>query len=52
MPDLALASLDALTAALDKITTQLDCPKLMKFDMAQLDQYPGYQKSTQAGITR
>lgn len=51
-PDLALGLLSTLTGAVGKATSQLSCPQLMAIDDSQLMQFPGYQKSTAAGITK
>ncbi|KAK4629555.1 Dothistromin biosynthesis peroxidase dotB [Fulvia fulva] len=51
-PDILLGPLTQLTSALGSLTSALACPQLTSIDEAQLERFPGYQKSTQDGITK
>ncbi|KAI5241383.1 Cloroperoxidase [Aureobasidium subglaciale] len=51
-PDVALSVFNLLNQVLGSVLSVLGCPQLQHVDDAQLQMFPGYQKSTQAGITK
>lgn len=51
-PDLALSVFNVVNQALGSVLSVLGCPQLQHIDDEQLMEFPGYQKSTQAGITK
>jgi hypothetical protein len=51
-PDLALSVFNVVNKALGSVLSVLGCPQLQHVDDEQLMMFPGYQKSTQAGITK
>ncbi|KAI4854614.1 Cloroperoxidase [Aureobasidium sp. EXF-8845] len=51
-PDVTLNVFNVVNKALGSVLSQLNCPQLEHIDEEQLMQFPGYQKSTQAGITK
>lgn len=51
-PDVALSVFNTVNTALGSVLSVLGCPQLQHIDDAQLEMFPGYQKSTQAGITK
>ncbi|KAG9942110.1 Cloroperoxidase, partial [Aureobasidium melanogenum] len=51
-PDVALSVFNVLNKALGSVLSVLGCPQLQHIDDEQLMQFLGYQKSTQAGITK
>jgi hypothetical protein len=51
-PDVALSVFNVVDNALGSVLSDLSCPQLKNIDDEQLMQFPGYQKSTQAGITK
>jgi hypothetical protein len=51
-PDVTLNVFNVVDKALGSVLSELNCPQLEQIDEEQLMQFPGYQKSTQAGITK
>jgi hypothetical protein len=51
-PDVALSVFNVVNQDLGSVLSQLGCPQLQDIDDEQLMMFPGYQKSTQAGITK